>query len=250
MSSAPETTHHGPSPAATRRRGVDGWSGYRLLGLLAVLLLVDALVLAGDVGFHLGDDDERFAAFASARWNSQADRSYAEVLGYAQLGAAALVLLVGALRHRAALLAGWAALLAVVVVDDAAGLHERGGLALVDALDLPALLGLRPDDLGEMAVWAAYGLPLGLVVLVLHLRSPSRVRRASWWLAAGFVPLGAAGAGLDMLHSALAPPGSVVGLLLGSLESVGELASMSLLLVLALVAVGVVRRTGEGQRLS
>lgn len=240
MRSAPSPQLEAP-PARSRRWAPDRRARRRLLVVLLLLLAVDALVLAGEVGFHLSDEDERFSAFAGRRWNAQEDRSWAEVLGYVQLGSAAVVLLVGALRRRVALLAGWAALLAVVVVDDATGLHERVGAALVVRLDPPAVLGLRPGDLGELLTWAVYGLVLGLVLLVLHRRSPARARRASWWMALGLVPLVAAAAGLDLLHSALAPPGSRVGLLLGMAESAGELASMSLVLVLSVVAVGATR---------
>lgn len=208
-----------------------------LLLLLGVLLAADAAVLLGDMAHRYADVQGRFPAFAGERWDSQWDGSYAEVLGYAQVGVAVLLVAVAAVRRRAAVLAAWGLLLLAVVLDDALALHERLGFALARAVDLPAVAGLRAGDLGELLVWGGYGAALGLLVLVLHRRSTAAVRRSSWWLAGGLVVLAVAAAGLDMVHQVVeCSVSDRTGYALGLLESAGELGGMSLVLVAAVAA--------------
>ncbi|MEJ5915351.1 hypothetical protein [Pseudokineococcus sp. 1T1Z-3] len=220
------------------RRVVPRWRSSRRAGaLLVVLVLLDLGVLAGDALHRYATLQGRFPAFAGWRWDSQLDWSWAEVLGYVQLAAASLVLLVVALRARSLLLGAWSSLLGVVVLDDAAQLHERGGFALARAVGVSEVGGLRGGDVGELVVWAAYGSVLGLLVVLAHRRcADAGLRRASWWLAGGTGLLLLAGAGLDVAHELLAPvlPGRA-GYALALAESAGELLAMSLLLVLALV---------------
>lgn len=64
------------------------------------------------------------------------------------LGLVALIAVVG---RRWAFL-GLLPLLLFFLLTDRYSLHERGGAALVDALGLPGMLGLRPQDLGELLV--------------------------------------------------------------------------------------------------
>ncbi|GAA2030072.1 hypothetical protein WDZ16_03870 [Pseudokineococcus marinus] len=217
---------------------------------LLVLLAVDGALVVADMGHRFARLQGRFTAFADGRWDSQYDGSAAEIAGYVQVALTVLVLLVLVRRLRDPVLAAWAVLLSVVVVDDAAALHERLGFALAGAVDLPAVAGLRAGDLGELLVWAGYGGVLGLVVLVFHLRSDGPARATSLQLAGALVLLMAAGAGVDMLHQLL--EGSVpdrVGYALGLLESTGELVGMSLLLVVAVHRWATTRpHTGERVR--
>lgn len=236
-----------PTSARGRRRGAhvapatEGRERSRraapLLLLLGALLAADAFVLLGDVAHRYANPQGRPLNFAGERWDSQWDGSFAEVLGYAQVGVAVLLVAVAAVRRRAAVFAAWGVLLLAVVLDDALRVHERLGFALARAVNVPAIAGLRAGDLGELLVWSGYGATLGLLVLVLHRRSTAAVRRSSWWLAGGLVFLTMAAAGLDMVHQVAG--GAVsdrVGYTLGLMESAGELSGMSLILVAAVAA--------------
>lgn len=202
--------------------------------LLTCLITLDVLVMAGNV-VHLkvNEPQERHdPIFSAPAWNGDLDGSYPEFLGYLQL-IAAIVVLVTLCRHRRTLLyAAWALVLTAVVADDLLRLHERIGATLARGLDLPAVGGLRAQDLGELGVWAAGAALLAPLLLVAHLRAPAADRRNSLLLLVLFVLLFGFAAGLDLVHVAVLPYVSTGTMRVLTLtETAGELAVMSLMLV-------------------
>lgn len=212
-------------------------STFRLL--VASLVVIDLVAVALHL-LHVRAGVGSPEWLLSGRFALNADRGLAELLGYVQV-LAAVALLVALFRHvRQPLPLAWAAVLFVVVVDDAFFLHERLGARAAAAWDLPATAGLRGSDLGELAVWALLG-ACGLVTLLLAARSSSAgERRASRPLVAAFAGLIAFAVVLDMVHQAVGGGGAtLMGVALNPalrfVEASGELFTMSAIL-LAVVA--------------
>ena len=155
-----------------------------------------------------------------------------EIIGHVQL-IAAIVMLVAILRRRVVLvLVAWTLILAALVVDDLFMIHERVGTTLVGLLGLPSLAGLRGQDMGELIVWGAMIVPLGIVLVIGHLRAGPSDRRDSRALLIRVAILAAFAVALDAVShplGALVPP--IVGTGLTLVETSGELIAMSLILV-------------------
>ena len=158
----------------------------------------------------------------------------AELVGYLKLSIAAGLLAGMAIRNRAAVLAAWALALLVVVADDALQLHEIWGGALTSEWDLPAVLGLRSQDLGELLVWAGLAaLVVPVLALAHHHASDRRARSISWQLMLLAAALAFFAIGADMLGQALM---DTAGTPLGVVEEGGELFLPTLILVAVIAA--------------
>lgn len=202
----------------------------------AALILFDVVLLAANL-LHLTvnepdePDEPNIRIFSNQAWNGNWDGSLIEVFGYLQLFAGSVLLLLLWRRTRKSVYGAWALVFLMVIADDALMLHENGGAILVTA-GLPSIAGLRPQDLGEIAVWAVMGVALGVALVGSYLRSPQRERRNSRVL---FVLLGLLvgfAAGLDVIQSALADVIPPLGMtLLTLIETAGELGAMTLMLL-------------------
>jgi len=162
----------------------------------------------------------------------EADNSYPELFQYLKFFWLALLLTLLAWRTRALGYLAWAALFLYLLLDDLLRLHEDGGAALAEAWQLPAVLGLRAKDLGELAVSAAAALVLLPAIALASYRGGAALRGLSRRLALPLVLLGLAGVGLDLLATALQLVG-LPRLLLGTLEDGGEMVIASLMLAAA-----------------
>lgn len=193
--------------------------------LVGLWLLIPPLLLASFAHRH------GYGPFTDVRWNVDADRSYIEILGYAQLLVAAVFLLSLA-RRRTAAYAGWAAALTVVVLDDARQWHERGGMWLDRNWAIPDPPGLRTQDVGELVVWAALGVCVTLLLLLTHRRSTPVARQDSLRLAGLVAVLMAFAVGVDMAHEVLrtVSSSSRLDLLAVWVEAAGEVGAMAALL--------------------
>lgn len=170
------------------------------------------------------------------RWHADVDKSFAELLGSAQLFAAAVVLLMLTMQRRGGYVyLGWALLFLVMVVDDLGRVHETGSRLLRAAYHLPALPGLRPDDTGELITWAALGVVPMVVLIVLHRRATQADRADSWGFAALFALLLVFAIGVDMLHIVIRPLGGPnLALAMVTIETFGEIMASSLIFGYAL----------------
>jgi len=202
----------------------------RALPLLIGLLLVTAVLLAGDYAHRYSQID---FFTQDERWDVDVDRAYIEQSGYLQLILAAALLLKLAWRPRLTpVFAGWAIALIVLLADDYVGLHERAGAGLEDWLNLPAVLGLRARDLGELLYWGIQGFGVLLLLGVTHRLSPASARRVSWRLVAILILLAGSSAAIDLAHSALLRAGDFVeSLPFVQVEAAAEVTGMSAFLV-------------------
>jgi hypothetical protein len=217
------------------------WEGHRDgAGHAAGLLL--GLLLAADAVFialHLWAAEARPA---HRLLSIEADNSYPEVFQYLKFLWLALLLALLAWRNRALGYLPWGALFLYLLLDDVLRLHEDGGAALSDAWQLPALLGLRSKDLGELAVSALAALALLPPIALAWRRGDAGLRCLSRRLALLLGLLVLVGIGLDLLATALRPVG-LPRLLLGTLEDGGEMVVASLML-----AAGFAASTAAGPR--
>ncbi|WP_324276184.1 hypothetical protein [Blastococcus brunescens] len=206
------------------------------LMLAIALSVVDVLLIIGNL-VHLrvnGPREPVHQVFSSSVWNGYLDNSFPEMFGFAQLVGAVVALGFVWSDRRAGVYLAWMVVLLVVLADDLLQLHERGGATLVGSLDLPAIAGLRAQDLGELAVWASFAVALAPALLVTHVRASPVDRRNSWIVSGGIAVLAVAGVVVDLLDIALVPlVPAVVSTGVTVLETTGELVATTVLAVSA-----------------
>ena len=186
-----------------------GWaqppSGARVVALVATLVLADLAFLAAN-SWHVLERLDAVGAPAwvsDPRWALEVDQGFAEWATYLKVSAAAGALAVLAATLRAPVFAAWVVTFVAIVADDALQIHERASVPLVETFGLPAVLGVRGKDLGELLVWVAFGAVLLPLLAVGHRRSDPWARAVSrrlWWLLGALVIFGA---GLDLIHVVL-----------------------------------------------
>lgn len=203
---------------------------------VGVVLLVVAYGVSGVLM-----DRSSVAAFLHTEIGLSRDRSMGEIVNYglAFLAATSFFLSFVALRTPMYLFA--ALLMGFIWLDDSAMYHERLGGQLVRSYDLPAVAGLRPQDLGELLAWSAAGLVLGLVLLFALRRRALGDLGVLALLSLCFGLLVLCGVVADLLH-VLAPRHLNLGI--GLVEDGGEMLAVTLIAGLALG----LARNGEAYR--
>ncbi len=187
-----------------------------------VLWSLDVVFISGDLLRHRGLlHDVRFAVTA--------ERSYGEWYQYVK--AAAVVLLLLRSRRQAAAAWAWAGLFAYLLLDDALALHEAFGRFLASAATLPRIGPVRPEQVGELFLYAIVGLAFtGAVTALLRRDDP-----ASWRLSVVLMPPFAMlvffGAVVDFFHSFLRD--GAYRYAAGVIEDGGEMLAMSVLVAIA-----------------
>ena len=200
-------------------------------------MVLDVLVLCGDVFAYLNRNGVSILPGIFAQWlPSSEDGSVAELYGHVQLLAAVVALVLVWRASRVSVYGAWALAFTALVADDFFQIHERVGEVLVDTFSLPAVAGLRAQDVGELVVWAVAGIVLGVLLVVTHRRASPRHRSDSWLLAAATVVLALFAVALDMVDAVvkrLTGQGTLTSLM-DYAESGGELLTMTLMLFVAL----------------
>lgn len=213
------------------------WTG------LALILLVVVLVLAYAIARHFEDASATALTIGNAIALGR-DGSLAEIVGYGfSFLAAVMFFLVGIERQSRAAMFLFL-LMAFVWLDDAAQYHERSGTWLSGTLSLPAVGGLRSQDLGELLAWALAGIALlGVLVFALMKRRPGDLGMLTLFFLC-FALLVVCGVAFDMLH-VLAP--FDLGSEIGVIEDGGEMIALALI---AVIAIGIARLGAESVAIS
>lgn len=205
--------------------------------VVAAALVLDVLVLSGDVFAYLNRHGVPVLPGVFTPWlDAPEDGSVAELYGHLKLLAAVVALVLVWRATRVSVYAAWALAFTALVADDFFQIHERVGAMLVDTFSLPAVAGLRAQDLGELVVWAAAGIIMGGLLVVTHLRASPRHQSDSWLLAAATALLALFAVALDMVDALvkrLTGQGTLTSLM-DHAESAGELLTMTLMLFVAL----------------
>lgn len=197
----------------------------RIIGIPArdreTLLLT--LLITTDVIFMVLHVLHRYSGFfIDPQFSLTKDRGFAETFQYLKEGWIALVLLALTLRTPNLLYPGWALLFGYLLLDDLFALHERLGFRISRHLGFPEMLGLRPEDFGEVTVSASAAVFLFALIGVGHYRADPAARsisRSLFALLAGLVFFGVV---VDLIHVMLAYP-----VWLDLVEDGGEMVMMS-----------------------
>ncbi len=211
-----------------------------VLGSSAVA--ADVVLVAAGVLHHYVGREGPLGFLSLAPFDGNRDRSLIELAGNLQLLLASILLLwiaVAPARKAerflaAAVYGAWGLVLLAITGDDFLAVHEGAGRALASGLDFPSVFGLRPQDLGELLVWAMAAAALGVPLIVTHLISRGRPRRDSNVFIGLAVLLVLFAVGLDMMHFVLEE--YLPKLALSAMEQAeiaGELGAMTLMMVWA-----------------
>jgi hypothetical protein len=185
---------------------------------------------------YLGIFDDLISTYLSSpRFRIDRDWSFAEWLNYLQTTTCAILLLGVFRTTRQPLYVAWALIFLFVVMDDSLKIHEGVASYLVGTFDVPALPRLRPRESGELIAWSMIGSVLVGILWWSIARSGRSARAAGGVLALAFAGLIFFGIGIDMAHIAFAQTGTGLYALLGVLEDGGEMLSIALAFVLALL---------------
>lgn len=213
--------------------------------VICVLLLLAVLVL--DVMHRLYHTQGVFEPAGHHWFDSDADRSMSELIGYLQSLTSSVLLLYFAV----AVGKGWTFLvlgqaMLVVVLDDYMRLHEELRGTFIDLLGLQGRFGLRSEDIGELMAWAFIGLPIFVAFVLAWKYSRPEIRKKTKPLLIAVGALIFFAAVIDMF-AILAwqvgiEPGAFgwqgrVYYALTMVESLGELASQSAILLIAIYLV-------------
>jgi hypothetical protein len=178
-------------------------------------------------------------------FNVEDDRSGGEAIQYAKEIWIAIAFLMIAYLRRSILYVPWALVFVYILFDDMLQLHEIWGRELAIALDYPEVIGLRPDDLGELTIYAIVIAILGPLVVAAYYWGHREFRRFNRHLVALLLVLTFFGVVLDMVHIMTTQP--TLHRLVGLLEDGGELVVMSFIVVFALAALDLARNGSSSE---
>lgn len=124
---------------------------------------------------------------------------------------------------------GWSIVFAFLLLDDAGQIHERVGAWLAHRYALPSVLGLRPDDAGELLFAAMLGTFVVGLAGLSYWRGCEQSRRTSPNVLCLLVLFAVPGVFVDMLHVVAYLQGSLLAQVLLVVEDGGEMLVMSAL---------------------
>lgn len=162
------------------------------------------------------------------------DGSLPEIYGYAKTAAAAALLLLLGRRDRQPVYPALAFVFLVILADDALRIHEAVGDHVARSVPWQTAFRLRPDDFGEASVFAAWLIIL-IAAAAFGMRRSGRTHRDAGILFLAVIGILAFFGGVvDLAGIVIGISGWwAAGVLLGLLDDAGELAALSLGLLLA-----------------
>ena len=193
-----------------------------ILGLLAILLIVDIGFVAIDAYFH-------FTGY-TVTWSVTEENSVPGICQYLKEIAAAVLLILVARKTRIRGFFIWAYLSLYLFFDDIIQLHEAAGGIVRNLTKWDMFLGLRDQDFGELG----FSLIVGTIFLVCLVKAYQKgdpfFRIASRGLFASFFLLAFFGIVVDMLAIMLSDlRGPTFEWGLNTLEDGGEMFALSII---------------------
>lgn len=207
-------------PGAARAGRIARWLEPGPPRMLIALLLADMVFVVLYV-IHAGTPWLENPIFSIST-----DRGLAESFQYLKFGWIAIVFMTLARAHRERAYLAWAAVFACLLADDALSIHERGGSVLAERFGFVPMLGLRPEDFGELLVVGVVGAALLGLVAVAYVRGSGGFRRRSAVMLGLIALIAVAGVFADMLHVIFNEPRWLRGAL-SVAEDGGEMAVAS-----------------------
>jgi hypothetical protein len=194
--------------------------------LLRILLLADALFIAGHIAVTLAmqDDPGRLVQIMYGRFNISEEHGLPEAFNYGKWVIAWVFALVALSRPG---LPGVVVASAALFIDDAAQVHEKMGGIFAD-LGLPERFGIDANAQGELVGFALLGAVVGLGLLFAFLRGDAGLRRVLLGLGGAIAGMFLCGMVADLLHGLSHGWGSVLlSEFLGIVEDGGEMVFIS-----------------------
>lgn len=156
------------------------------------------------------------------------DLGYAEIFQYLKFITAAILLVVLFTKERKSIYLTWGLFFLILFADDAFAFHEVYGAKFVRFFDIPAMFGLRAQDIGELAMAGLIGLFLAITILYTLVWGQKKAKKITIHFILLIGILVFFGVGMDMLHSFLNHlPGAGI---LTMIEDGGEMVAGSLIL--------------------
>jgi hypothetical protein len=187
-------------------------------------LLVGLLV--ADVWFMVMYIVFAFTGFTDDRnFRISHEGSYAEQIQYVKWLLSTVLTLYLAWRYQAWLYLAWAVLFGYLFLDDMLMIHEIVGELIGSWFPFAPTFSLRPQDFGEMTVFAVSGMVLfALVGLFYRWSQDAPARQASRFLVKAVLLLAFFGIILDALHSLISSQTTsrMLNVILTILEDGGE----------------------------
>lgn len=134
----------------------------RSIQIFSILVSIDFLFIVLHI-FHV-----RTGLLLDSRFFITMDRGYAEIYQYLKLLGIVFCMRLLFIRNRSPIYLGWLYIFLLVLADDAIQIHERLGIGLGRLLRFQPLLGLRPQDFGELLVFSAYALLILAIVVTSY----------------------------------------------------------------------------------
>jgi hypothetical protein len=176
--------------------------------LPSALFAVDLLFMAADRTYGL-------------RFSVSTDGGYPELFQYLKEAGISLGFLVLYRRRPCGMYLVWSTLFAYLLADDALMIHETLGFNLSRDFHFPSVMGLRPEDLGELLVIGSVGTLFLTSLFVTYRTAPSFDKRVTWSMLALLGSLALFGVGFDMVEIILDSEW------VKFLENAGEMVAMS-----------------------
>lgn len=168
------------------------FSGKKVLLLLLALLLADCFFILLDIAHAT------IPFFRHYRYDSGHDGSLAEIFQYIKWFLILCLLARIARSRQSASYWSWFAFILFFLADDSLQIHERAGAHIAGILPFTAPLGLRQQDIGELAVVAIAGSLLLAGVLYAYRKGDALFKRVSLDMLCFLLALGVFAIMIDM----------------------------------------------------
>ena len=169
------------------------------------------------------------------------DWAFPEMTNYLKFAALVVLLACCFRKRRQPIYLAWAFVYLVALVDDSMQVHENLGGYIGETLAGSETLagalrsneGMRLQDIGELAVYAIYGVSFAVSLGFGFLRAKAEDRRIGVGLGVLFLSLAAFVAGVDMIDRLTLAYSHTLSLILATIEDGGEMVVISLTVALA-----------------
>jgi hypothetical protein len=199
--------------------------------ITALALGLAVLVIIGIYAVAAWQGGSEFADTVARNIGLSQDGSISEVANYGLAFTASVLLFLASVENRSRMLLFLSVLMAYAWVDDASSYHERFGLFLAEEYNVPAFLGLRQQDTGEVIAWLLAASVLGLLLVFSLYRPRPGDLGALALVSAGFGLLILCGIVVDLIHIIVPPH---LDLVFSIIEDGGEMVAMAYIAGVAL----------------
>ncbi len=171
--------------------------------ILTLLVAADLVFIASGILYECGFAN-LFNVCKALNLNSYfsltRDRGYAEVFQYIKEYWLIILFIFLAIKQNYKIYSGWVFLATYLLLDDALEIHEKLGVIIAERLNYIYLFNLRPEDYGELTVFAIVGVGFFLWISLNYRWGNSRERKIFRHLIGILFGLALFGIAIDTIH--------------------------------------------------